>query len=170
MPSMKIIKRRIVSVRNTQQIMKAMDLVATSKLQKAQIRLNAIRPLYNETKRVMGGIKDFDGQSNNIFLRTREVKNTAYIIITSDRGLCGGYNVNVSKAALAHMLEDKREKMITVGLKGWEYFSRRRKNILQRYVGVSETALYADAERIGNLLASLYKSGEVDEAYVVYTH
>jgi F-type H+-transporting ATPase subunit gamma len=167
---MKIIKRRIASVSNTKQIMKAMDLVATSKLQRIQIRLNAIRPLFDETKRVMGGVKDFEGKSTNIFLKSREVKNTAYIVITSDRGLCGGYNVNVSKAALSHMLTGKREKMITVGLKGWEYFNRRRKNILQRYVGVSETALFDDAERIGGLLSSLYKSGEIDEAYVAYTH
>ena len=170
MPSMKIIKRRIASVSNTQQIMKAMNLVAASKLQKAKSRLDAIRPLFYEVKRVMDGVHCEDTMGN-VFLEAREVKNVAYIVITSDRGLCGGYNANISKETLSFINNaGKNEKIITVGLKGWEYFRRRGKNILRRYMGVSETSFYEDVEQIGNQLASLYKSGEIDEAYVAYTH
>ena len=172
MASIKAIKRRIASVNNTKHIMKAMDLVAASKLQKAKTKLDAIRPLYDNITLVMDGIKARMGSENVAFGVKREVKNIAYVVLTSDRGLCGGYNINVSKEALAfiHANQDKQEKIITVGTKGLEYFRRRGKNVVHKYSGLTETTFYENAERIGNLIASMYTSGEVDEAYLVFTH
>jgi len=172
MPSMKAIKRRITSVNSTQQIMKAMDLVAAAKLQKAKERLDYVRPLYSNIKTVMDGIQAGEGEFDNIYIEKREVKNAAYLLITSDRGLCGGYNINVAKEALAFInsVPDVKEKVITVGSKGYEYLRRRGKNIIQRYSSMSESTPYEDAERIGSLLVSMYTSGEVDEVYLAYTH
>jgi len=174
MPSMKLIKRRIDSVSSTQQIMKAMDLVATSKLQKAKSRLNTIRPLYVETKRIMNHIELDEQTRENVFVMKRGVKNAAYIVITSDRGLCGGYNSNVSKAGLQHMTGEKGEKVIAVGVKGWDYFRRRGKKIAKRFKGVTEAANYQDAEDVGRLVLDLFTSKDeqeaVQEVYIVYTH
>jgi F-type H+-transporting ATPase subunit gamma len=172
MPSMKAIKRRITSVHSTQQIMKAMDLVAAAKLQKAKERLDFVRPLYSNIKTVMDGIHSSADELSNIYLEKRDVKNIAYVVITSDRGLCGGYNINVAKETLAFIngRAEKKEKIITIGSKGLEYLRRRGKNILEKYNSMSEAAPYEDAERIGSLLVSMYTAGEVDEVYVAYTH
>ena len=179
MASIKNIKRRIASVGNTQKIMKAMDLVAASKLQKAKSRLGDIRPLFDNMKTVMSGIKSsiaglelgFDEEAPP-FTEEREVKCIAYIVLTSDRGLCGGFNVNVSKEALALIdaNEGIEEKIIAVGSKGWEYFRRRQKNVVKRYASASELTVFEDAEEIGRMVSEMYTSGEVDEVYLVYTH
>jgi F-type H+-transporting ATPase subunit gamma len=152
--------------------MKAMDLVAASKLQKAKERLDMIRPMFNEAKRIMDGVRSTMDTPDNIFVARREIKNIAYIVITSDRGLCGAYNVNVSKEALAVIDAHKEsgEKIISVGLKGLEFFRRRRKNVTHRFDGVSNATAYRDAKSIVELITSLYLTGEVDEVYVIYTH
>ena len=179
MASVKNIKRRIASVGNTQKIMKAMDLVAASKLQKAKSRLGGIRPLFDNMKSVMGGIKasivGLELELNEEappFTEKREVKSVAYIVLTSDRGLCGGFNVNVSKETLAliESNEGTEEKIIAVGSKGWEYFRRRQKNVVKRYASASELTVFEDAEEIGTMVSNMYLSGEVDEVYLVYTH
>jgi F-type H+-transporting ATPase subunit gamma len=173
MATMKAIKKRISSVNNTKKIMKAMDLVAASKLQKAKSRLDDFRPLYDNIKLVMDGIKAGVRPEDEVaFTENREVKSIAYIVLTSDRGLCGGYNANVSKEALANMNshEGMQEHVITVGTKGWEYFRRRGKNVVHRYAGASEASSFESAELIGSRIASMYTSGEVDEVYLVFTH
>ncbi|MCL2162989.1 MAG: ATP synthase F1 subunit gamma [Oscillospiraceae bacterium] len=176
MPSIKMIKRRLVSVKNTQQIMKAMNLVAASKLQKNKSKLDSIRPLYENIKLFIDEIRaggSFEGDAEgSVFVEGRDVKNIAYVILSSDRGLCGGYNINISKTALAHIEanKDKQEKIIAIGTKGWDYFRRRGKNIVQKSEIMSEAAIYDDAQRIGELITSMFISGEVDEVYLAYTH
>jgi len=173
MASMKAIKKRITSVNNTKKIMKAMNLVAASKLQKAKGRLDDIRPMYTDIKSVMENIRA--GVSDEIeipFAEKRDVDNIAYIVLTSDRGLCGGFNATVSKEAYAFInaQKDKTAKIIAVGSKGWDYFRRRKKEIAFRCEGASEATAFTDAEVLGNLVAKMYKDGEVDEVYIVYTH
>jgi len=170
---MKAIKKRISSVNNTKKIMKAMNLVAASKLQKAKSRLDHIRPLFDNLKTVMDSIKEGLDPSTEIdFAEEREVKSIGYVVLTSDRGLCGGFNTNVSKEAFTFIEKnkDKQEKVIAVGTKGWEYFRRRNKTISHRCLGASEATAFADAELLGNRISQMYKSGEVDEVYIVYTH
>jgi len=173
MASMKAIKKRITSVSNTKKIMKAMNLVAASKLQKAKARLDDIRPMYDDIKKVMDSIKS--GVTDDMvvpFADAREVKNIAYIVLTGDRGLCGSYNVTVSKEALACVESNKgkKEKIIAAGSKGWDYFRRRGKEVVHRFEGPSEATSFTDAEVLGNLAAEMYSSGEVDEVYIIYTH
>jgi len=173
MASMKAIKKRITSVNNTKKIMKAMNLVAASKLQKAKSRLDDIRPMYGDIKKVMEQIRAGISDDMEIpFAEAREVKNVAYIVLTSDRGLCGSFNATVSKEALAYVdaLKDKNAKIIAVGSKGWDYFRRRGKDIAYRCDAASEATVYTDAEVLGNRVAEMYSSGEVDEVYIIYTH
>jgi len=173
MASIKAIKKRITSVSNTKKIMKAMNLVAASKLQKAKSRLDDIRPMYSDIKKVMENIKA--GVSDDMevpFTETRKVKNIAYLILTGDRGLCGGFNATLSKEAFAFVESqtDIKEKIIAVGSKGWDYFRRRGKEIVHRCEAASEASAFTDAEMLGNMVASMYTSGEVDEVYIIYTH
>jgi len=175
MPSLKAIKKRITSVNNTKKIMKAMNLVAASKLQKAKSRLDNVRPMYTDIRDLMENIRA--GLSDNMhvpFADEREVKNAAYIVLTSDRGLCGAYNALVSKEALAYIdgqsKSDIGEMIIAVGTKGNDYFRRRGKNVIMRCEGPSEATSFTDAEALGHKVTEMYKSGEVDEVYIIYTH
>jgi len=148
--------------------MKAMNLVAASKLQRSKEHMEEISPMFSEIKRIMDGIPHTDEAAENIFLVQRAVKNTALVIITSDRGLCGGYNQNIAREAMKAM-KGKNEKLITVGIKGWEYFRRGKKNIIERNEGASDATFYDDAQYYGAKLVDMYRKGEIDEAYVAYT-
>ncbi|MCL2079191.1 MAG: ATP synthase F1 subunit gamma [Oscillospiraceae bacterium] len=173
MASMKAIKKRIVSVNSTKKIMKAMNLVAASKLQKAKARLDDIRPMSADIKKIIDSIKNsIDYEMEIPFTEEREVKNIAYIVLSSDRGLCGSYNATVSKEAYAFVESnrDKPEKIIAVGAKGHDYFRRRGKNIVHRYDTASEATSYTDAMALATLVADMYKTGQADEVYLVYTH
>ena len=171
MPSKKIIKRRIKSVGTTKHIMKAMDMVAASKLQKNKAKLNVSRPLFQESQRIIDTLKACENATENIFIKPRPVKNVAYVVISSDRGLCGGYNTNVAQAAYNHMKDSGAdEQIIAFGSKGRDYFRRRRKKVVQTYPNVSEAKFYESAEVISNVLLSMYLSEKVDEVYVAYTY
>jgi len=184
MPSMKAIKRRITSVNNTKQIMKAMNLVAASKLQKSKARMAAVQPLFEETQHFLeNGIRHEDA-AENIYFRASDGKRAAYVVITGDRGLCGGYNANMTKEAFNHMNTGKHEKIIPVGIKGRDYFIRRKKNVLglgtfieasklKAYMGVTEGVPFGFAEDVGTFVHGLYTAEKeeerVDEVYVAYT-
>jgi len=152
--------------------MKAMNLVATSKLQKARNRLERVRPLSANLNDIMDSVKACVDDFEDIpFCQVREVKNIAYIILTSDRGLCGSYNANVAKDALVLIEQnsDKQEKIIAVGKKGWEYFSRRGKNIDSRAPAATEMVSFTEAEALSQRVAEMFLSGEVDEVYLIST-
>jgi len=181
MPSLKAIKRRIASVSNTQQIMKAMNMVSASKVHKNKMKLEAIEPMFNSAKAFFDQGISFDNQEDNIYFAPRSVKNTAYIVISGERGLCGSYNSNVLKAALSHMeIENAgtNEQIITIGAKGKEFFTRRNKFIVNDYAGVLENVPYSVAEDIAVYLADRFVEDEysqedpeglIDEIYIVYT-
>ena len=172
MSTMKAIKRRIGSVKNTQQIMKAMNLVAASKLQKARQRMDTTRPMFDKFKKIIDEVKVSGEEIDTPFTEKREVKNIAYIVITSDRGLCGAYNTSVAKEAFSFIEEnaDKGEKIIAVGSKGHDYLRRRGKNIVYRHLGNSENMTFEDATVIGDKAVRMFLRGDVDEVYIVYTH
>ena len=169
MASMRGIKRRIRSVNSTQQITRAMNMVAASKLQRARGKLESLRPFVEETIRITNDVSAFISDKDNPYFKRRPANNTLIIVISADRGLCGGYNVNVCKEAFALVEEKTREHLITVGTKARDYFRRRQKNIIRTYQGISELPFYEDASDVGLLAVELYDSGEVDEVYLVYT-
>lgn len=169
MASMRDIKRRIKSVNSTQQITKAMNLVASSKLTRAKNRLMDTRPFFQETRKVIAGVVNGSKGISHPFLEQREVKKKAIILITGDRGLCGGYNANVSKAAMSHAEDVNNVSAITVGSKGREFFKRRDIKIIESFTGISEKPGYSDALKIGQLALDLFTKGEADEIYLAYT-
>ncbi len=174
MASMRNIKRRIKSVSSTQQITKAMNLVSASKLQKAKTNLAATRPFFQETQRVIASIVTVSGGLKHKYLTKRdEVKNIGVILLSADRGLCGGYNSNVSKEAFA-LIQKKneqgaRESVIVSGNKGRDFLKRRGKNIIKNYTGISEAPTYQNAKEMGELAVAMYERGEIDEIHLVYT-
>lgn len=168
MASMRDIKRRIKSVNSTQQITKAMNLVASSKLSKARARLEDTRPFFNETRKVIANIVNGSNGISHPYLEKREVKSTGIIVITGDRGLCGGYNANVNKIAMTAIKNKENDKVIAIGGKSKEYF-KSRANVVKAFTNISEKPEYGDALKIGSLALDMFTSGEVDEIYLAYT-
>lgn len=168
MASMGDIKRRIKSVSSTQQITKAMNLVASSKLTRAKSRFLDTKPYFNGVQQVIANIAKGAKGVTSDFITNREVKNTAIAVISGDRGLCGGYNANVSKLAY-NLGEGKNAKYITLGSKAQEFFTSRGCNIVKSYRGISEDPQYYMARVIGERLIEMYTKGEADEIYIAYT-
>lgn len=168
MASMRDIKRRIKSVNSTQQITNAMYLVASSKLNKAKARLEDTRPFFNETKQVIANIVNGSGNISHPYLEKREVKSTAVIVVTGDRGLCGGYNTNINKLAMTAIKNKETDKVIAIGSKSRDYF-KSRTNVVSSFTNISENPTYEDALQVGRLALDMFTSGEADEVYLAYT-
>lgn len=168
MASMRDIKRRIKSVNSTQQITNAMYLVASSKLNKAKARLEDTRPFFNETRQVIANIVNGSGNISHPYLDKREVKSTGVIVVTGDRGLYGGYNINVNKLAMSAIKNKENDKVIAIGGKSKEYF-KTRANVVEAFTNISENPTYEDALKVGRLALDMFTSGEVDEVYLAYT-
>lgn len=169
MASMLDIKRRIKSVKSTQQITKAMNLVAAAKLQRSKNRLLSTRPFYEETQRVISNIINSLEDITHPFIKKRDVKSTAIIVITGDRGLCGGYNTNIIKEADNAISRRENASIIAVGNKSTDYYIKKDANIIKYYNGISEKPMYEDAVSIGSIVLDLYLKGEVDEVLLAYT-
>ncbi|MTI66853.1 MAG: ATP synthase F1 subunit gamma [Firmicutes bacterium] len=168
--SMQDIKRRIRSVSNTKQITKAMELVSSAKLKKARDKLDKTRPYFNTIVRSIQEILSSTKDIKHPLLNKRDIKKRAFIVITGDRGLCGGYNSNVTRL-VEDSIENKDDAaIIVIGQKGRDFFKRRNYDIRGTYLNISERPTYSDASNIGALALDLYKDEEVDEVNLVYTH
>lgn len=169
MAGMRDIKRRIKSVNSTKQITKAMELVSTAKLRRTRSRLEKVKPYFETVNQT---IQEILGSSSNIdhpYTSEREVKKSLYIVITADRGLCGGYNINAIKKALEDIEDKENASFIVIGQKAKGYFSKRGYDIVGEYVNISEKPEYNDAKSIGRLALNLYEEGKIDEIKLVYT-
>jgi len=166
---MKAIKRRRLTVKNISQITKAMNLVATSKLQRARANKTAVgRPVQATFDITYNTVND-ERALEQPFVKPRGVKSTAYVLITSNRGLCGGYNSNVCKALVAHAKENKKNPVIIpLGTKGRDYFKRRNGNLIE-VPAPSETPNFAEAKEVADRLVKMYEDNQIDEVYLVYT-
>lgn len=164
------IKNRIKSVNSTMKITKAMELVATAKLRKARAQLDRTRPYSLAVTESIQEILANSGKINHPFLDAREVKNRLFIVLASDRGLCGGYNANINKLVEAQVADPSSVKLLIVGNKARNYFQRRNYSIIDSFSGISEAPIFSDAKHIGEVALDLFKKGEVDEVNVVYTH
>ena len=166
----KEIKRRIKSVSNIKQITRAMELVSTSKLRKSRKQLELTRPYYNT---VESSIREILANTKGVkydLLERREVKNRLIIVLTSDRGLAGGYNINVIRKAESYIDDKVGTKFILVGVEAREYFKRRYDGIVEEFSYISEEPSYNNAAKIGNICYDLYRKKEIDEVLLVYTH
>lgn len=170
MASMRDIKRRIKSVNSTQQITKAMNLVASSKLNRAKSRFDDTKPFFEAIKRVIANVVKGSKGVSSIFMQERNESGKALVIvIAGDRGLCGGYNLNVCKAALEIMNDKKSFVVISAGNKARDFFRHKNIEVAESYKDVSENPHYIDAYMIGSRAIDMYAKGEVDEVYFVYT-
>lgn len=169
MASMRDIKRRIKSIKSTQQITKAMKMVAAAKLRKAQERVIQARPYATAIKETLGRLASVATDVSNPLLEVREVKNVGYILVTADRGLCGGYNTNIIRLARNEVRGKDNSSMVTVGRKGRDFFRRNNANIISEFLGLGEEIDFVDAKTIAATAMDLYIKGELDEVNLIYT-
>ncbi|MBN4050681.1 MAG: ATP synthase F1 subunit gamma [Alkaliphilus sp.] len=163
------IKRRIKSVTSTKQITKAMELVSSAKLRKAKKHLQDTKPYFTAMHNAINEILDSSGEIKNIFLNSREVKKTLYIVIAADRGLCGGYNANVLKKAANEIAGQKNISVLTVGQKARDFFRKMDADFDGEYIGISERPTFENAKTIGALCRELFKQNSVDEVILIST-
>jgi len=175
MPNLKFIRDRIQSVKNTRKITEAMRLVAAAKVRRAQEQVLATRPFADRLAQVLYGLQTrlrFEDVDLPL-LKQRDVNTVGLLVISGDRGLCGGYNANVIKRAETRAKELKAEgrgyKYIIVGRKAAQYFQRREEPIEAVFSGLEQVPTAAEASMIADELLSLFLSEEVDRVELVYT-
>ncbi len=163
------IKRRIKSVNSTKQITKAMELVSTAKLRRSKKTLEEIKPYYNKVLSTVQNILKNETNLDHVYLERREVKHTLYILITADRGLAGGYNINAIKEMAADITDKSAAKVITIGKYSKDYCKREGIEVVADYHHISEKPTYQDARAIATLALDLFKKEEVDSIKLIYT-
>ena len=169
MASMREIKRRRVSIQSTQQITKAMKLVATVKLQKAKGRAENSKAYFQYMYRTVTSMLAKAGNIDHPYLKGQSSDKVGIVVITSDRGLAGGYNSNVAKLVLSSGYEKENVRLYTVGKKGADILSRKGYQIAENYSDVIEEPTFEDAKQVGSRLLQDYMNGEIGEIYVAYT-
>lgn len=164
------LRRRIKSVKNTQQITKAMEMVAAAKLRRAQERVTQARPYAAKMEDVIGSIASASGSANHPMLVKRPVKKTGYVIISSDRGLCGGYNVQVIRKLVTEIADKPKDSyaIFAVGRKARDFFQRRGYPLVGEVVGLSDSPSFADIKDVSSQVVKLFQDGVYDEVYLVY--
>ncbi|EAT59520.1 F0F1 ATP synthase subunit gamma [Chlorobium ferrooxidans] len=176
MATLKDIRVRIKGVKSTQQVTKAMKMVAAAKLRRAQDRAVMARPYAGKLKEMLGSLSAKVDTSRNPLLSGRpEVNKVLVILITSDRGLCGAFNTNIIKLAYKTIHEDYADvhrkggvSMICAGTRGLEFFRKRDYNILKGYPAVFQNLDFSIAKEIADTASGMYLRGEVDRVIVVY--
>src|SRR3954463_14561119 len=170
----RILRGRIRTVQATKKITRAMELIAASRIVKAQQRVIAAVPYSDQITDVVQDLAAAGGSTASPLLAGRdEIRNVAYVVITADRGLCGGYNAGVQRAAegeiKADVLQGRDYSVIAVGRKAESYFRFRGYKIKGQFAGFSDAPGYADAKAIGQYVVDLFVNGEVDRIELIYT-
>jgi len=172
--SLQDIRRRIVSVRNTRKITKAMELVAGARLRRAQIRIEEMRPYADRMQELMVGTASAASSFRNLALMQRrdDVKRVAFVVVTGDRGLAGPFNGQVLRRAFELERQVRADgqdvSWLVVGRKGASTLRFRRYELTGSWAGFSDKPTYADAQAIAHRLADLYSSEEVDRVVLVF--
>lgn len=169
MASMREIKRRRGSIQSTQQITKAMKLVSTVKLQKARTRAENSKAYFEYMYQTVTSMLAKAGNIEHPYLQKSESKNVGIVVVTSNRGLAGGYNANIARMIVDCGIEKENIRLYTVGRKGVESLARKGYEITEDYSDVIDEPTYADARRIGERLLEDFSKGEIGEIYVAYT-
>jgi F-type H+-transporting ATPase subunit gamma len=176
MASVQDLKRRIKSIRNTRKITKAMELVASARLRRAQARIEAMRPYADRMMELMIGTARASSSVRGLPLlqRREEERAVAILPLTGDRGLAGAFNAQVLRHAFALdrsvRAEGKRVRWLVSGRKGASTLRFRRHEVLQAWTGFSDRPSYADAQALAHKVAELYVGEEVDRVVIVYNH
>jgi len=170
----RILRGRIRSMQATKKITRAMELIAASRIVKAQQRVHAAVPYSEQITEVVRDLAAAGASGDSPLLAGRgEIRTTCYVVITADRGLCGGYNAGVQRAAEGEVKADvqagKSYAIIPIGRKAESYFRFRGYSLGEGFAGFSDSPTYDDAKRIGQHVVELYASGQVDRVELVYT-
>jgi F-type H+-transporting ATPase subunit gamma len=173
MPSLIDIRRRIRSVKNMQQITKAMKMVSAAKLRRAQDRALASRPYSNIMSRVLANVAAASAGTDEVadlpLLQVREEKRVQLIVVSSDTGLAGAFNSNLLR--IAQRFIDQRDRgglrIETIGRKGRDYFKRRNYSIGGEYIGIVEKPNIEKAREIAHKMIDLYSKAEIDAVYLI---
>ena len=172
MPSLIDLRRRIRAVKNTQQITKAMKMVAASKLRRAQERIVSARPYAQQMQRVLASVAARVDPSIHPLLASRERRpdsETLVVVVTGDKGLCGSFNTNVIKGAASYILGSAEACSLgLVGRKGRDFFGRRHFSVLFEQVGIFQKLRFDDAQTIARTAIDAFISEQVDRVVLVY--
>ena len=175
MANLKAIRDRIGSVKNTKKITEAMRLVAAAKVRRAQEQVNSTRPFADNLAQVLYNLQgklQFEDVDLPL-LQQREVKKVALVVVSGDRGLCGGYNANVIRRAEQRAKELQAEEIeytfVLIGRKATQYFQNRNAPIDKTFIGLEQIPTAAEAAEIGEELLSLFLAEEVDRVELIYT-
>ena len=177
--NLKEVRDRITSVNNTQQITKAMKMVSASKLRRAQEAITRMRPYSNKLDAMLRNIlSNLDGDAGTVFGVERPVERACLVVVTSNRGLCGAFNTNVIKAALATLngkFADVHEKgnltMLFVGKKGYEYFKKRYADSIRindDYVNLFDDLSFDNTKKVAQFMMDAFEEGRYDAVEVAY--
>jgi F-type H+-transporting ATPase subunit gamma len=172
MASLRDIRKRIASVKNTQKITNAMKMVSAAKLRRAEEAIKAARPFAEKMREVLMSLASRANPSAHPMLEVRPVQKALLILITADRGLCGAFNTNLNRRAEAFVKEMKAKgvqvDLINVGRKGNDYFRRRQVQIAERFVNVMNQVSFELAGQVIYAAAERFNLGEYQEVYLLY--
>ncbi len=175
MANLRDIRNRIESVKNTQQITRAMKMVAAAKLRKAQDRIIATRPYSFKMKEVVARLAKNADESNVLLRKPEKIERILFIVVGSDRGLCGGFNNNLFKEVenriekdFSNYRESGNLSLVTLGKKATKHFGKRKYNVTDSYPGFFDDLVYSNASEIMKRITNLFKSGEYDSVYLAY--
>lgn len=174
MANLKEVKQRITSVSSTQQITRAMKLVAAAKLRRAQDRILKMRPYSQKLTSILNDvISGMGGELEVVYAQQRTIKSVLLIVMTSDKGLCGAFNSNAIKAAV-YLLENKfKDVDVTVlplGKKAFEFFSKKGYQVNADYYGIFSDVKYDDVREIALYAMKGFETGKFDRVSLVYNH
>lgn len=174
MASLRDIKSKITSTKKTSQITKAMEMVYSAKWSKGVGNAKAFVPYMEKIQEVTASIAIGSKDANHPMLVSRPVKKTGYIVFTSDRGLCGGYNSNVLRAVYQTIQERHKSTdeyaIVAIGRMGRDFFVKRGMPVILDIIGVSDLPTFEDIRDIANKSVGMYSDGTFDELHVYYTH
>ena len=172
MPALIDIRRRIRSVKNTQQITKAMKMVSAAKLRRAQDSMFAARPYARKMMEVLNSLATRADPDAHPLLQEHGDEKVLLVIVTADKGLCGGFNANIIRAAARFLEEQQRGprklELDLVGRKGRDFFRRRRYRVRSEHIGLFQALQFPAAQRIAQSLIKSYVEREVDRIHIVY--
>lgn len=181
MPSLRDIRRRIRSVKNTAQITKAMQMVASSKMRRAQERVQQARPYAEQIRALISRLANASGEDLGegvALLRTRPIHNIGFVVLTPDRGLCGALPSNINRKAMSSALEVQNQvaaqgerpriEFIAVGRKGRDFIVRTQQSMMAEFTNYGDKPSITDATAIAQVAVDAFLKGEVDAVYLVY--
>jgi len=172
--SLRDIKNRITSTKKTSQITRAMQMVSASKLNRAELNAKAFVPYMGKISDVVSAIASGTADSGHPMLLSRPVKKTAYLVITSDRGLAGAYNSNVIRA-VTNAIRDRHTSVdeyvvFAIGRVGQDFFVKRGANVIESVVALPDHPSFADIKEIARKAVGMFTDGTYDELYMYYSH